>query len=236
MLPVTAAKKAEKTEKTEKTEKKRFAKRVRNMFTGLFSRKKKDKKEKTQDENEEQITKKDIELSTVISTMQTAASTGSEIYSLLINNSIDTALKNAEKFLATLKWGDQEEFVAILNEKSSHHQRGKASLLMQIKIAEAYLDSRTPLLNFIQDITIEKNELKRYEEALVKLSTHEWVHKNETIKNRIDFMLTNLNEVKKNLELLHRFTMDLMSHHFEPLSSQSLFRSIDTESKTTQTE
>ena len=97
-----------------------FLGRVKGVFTSIFSSSK--KKSPTQDKHqEEQKEKKQTppaDLRTVIASLQSAAIEGPEIYSLVINDSIDRLLEKAEGFANSLRWGSNEEFINHLTSKA----------------------------------------------------------------------------------------------------------------------
>ncbi len=230
-IPQTVIARSEQTETTIKKKKKSFKQSIKDWVKPI-----KDyffKKEKKQDKKESATLAEHSSsnspntqhpnVNEVISTMQAAAIAGPSIYTKLISDSIETVLHDAEKFLVSMTWGKQTSLVQHLEEKM-RREPGKASLLLQIKIAQIYLDSSVPLAAFIRDLTIEEIELKRYELAILELSSQKWMKSNPTVKSQIENMLKRILETKVVLDQIDHFSKTLLSYLFEPLDPPKLFR------------
>jgi hypothetical protein len=133
-----------------------------------------------------------------------------ELYALLINNSMDSILNKAETTLLTLEWASNKKFIDILNAKMPH-ERGKASLLLQMKILEAYIDQKMPFKHFIEDVTKEKLALEKYETAITELQrSFFWLQENERVVERTEQVLALIHQGQGNLDTLDNLVLELL--------------------------
>lgn len=156
------------------------------------------------------------ELTSIIESVENAVREGPEFYSEIVNTSVETVLNSTQKFLGNLIWGTQSSFITSLQDQYAKNL-GKASLLLQIKITESYIDTRVPLLHFIRDITIEEIELDRYEKALLEIAANEWMQQHEHLATKIADMTHDIQEKKHSIKKLRLLTTELLSYLFEPL-------------------
>ncbi len=206
----------------------KLTKEIRKFFDKLTGRDRKKKEDK--EVVEEQTARAEAagchdcmhnELDKAIAAVESASIVGTGIYSLLINNAINTVLDDAEGYVAKLRWGAESRFLSDLAEMASTEQ-ARASLLLQIKIVEAYFNSDAPLMHFIQDLTVEKMELGRYQKAITELATNDSMHRNEALTEKIHAMVRRIEQRMAVIDGIYTYTIILVKDLFEPLNPPQL--------------
>jgi len=209
--------------------KKRIHTKIMNYFFG--SRK---KKQKEQDSAAEQ--KPDTQATTPSTSTRTRPSqdptlhhaldtlnqitASPELFSVLINKSIDGLLTKAQGFLARLTWATKHDFITRLQEKSEN-QKGKASMLLQITITQEYLDHKAPLYRFIQDTTYEYRQLVEYEQTLHNvLNNKELLQHHQEAEAELKHLQARITTYRGNLHTLNKLTIELLGDTLQPFSPQ----------------
>ncbi len=205
----------------------KLTKEFRKFFDRLTGRERKKKEENVPNERATPASQADChncthqELDKAIAAVESASVVGTGVYSLLINNAIETVLNNAEGFLVKLKWGTEARFLSDLAEMSATEQ-ARASLLLQVKIVEAYFNSDAPLMHFIQDLTVEKMELGRYQKAITELAANDSMHRNPALTEKIHLMNGKIQQRMAVIDGIYTYTMILVKDLFEPLNPPQL--------------